>query len=465
MWMLARMQSAFRWGGKALSFELFIASRYLVSRRKQAFISIISLVSVLGVAIGVAALVVVMGVYNGFTTDIRDKILGSNSHILVMATDITAFDPPSYGAGLAGQDSTGGDDTVAGQGIAAESSTTNNVSPLLAKVQAIPGVKAATPYLYTEVLLSTPRGATGLILRGIDPRQAGEALPLLHELSQGSVSGLLTEADGAEAQGPPGIIVGKDLADRFQLQVGSRINLMSPAGQRTTAGFAPKIKSFKVVGIFRSGMSDYDNRLAYVSLSASQDLMGLPAGRISGIEAFVNDPYAARDVAQSIENLLGAPFYARNWMDMNAGLFAALQLERIGMFIVLAMIILVGSFSIITSLVMLVMEKTRDIAILMSMGATNGTIRRIFMLQGTIIGAVGTGLGYAFGLTLAWLLKKYQFIQLPPGVYTMDKLPILISVPDTVLIGVVSLLMCFLATIYPARQAARLVPAEALRYE
>lgn len=415
-----------------MSFELFIASRYLVSRRKQTFISIISLMSVLGVAIGVAALVVVMGVYNGFTTDIRDRILGSNSHVLVLSPDLTAFDPP------------------AGQG---------GVTPYLDQVKNVPGVKAATPYLYTEVLLSTPRGATGLVLRGIDPDQAGEALPLLHDLYAGDVAGL------ASGEGAPGILVGKDLADRFQLKVGNRINLMSPAGQRTTAGFAPKIKPFRVVGIFKSGMSDYDSRLAYVSLAASRDLMGLPAGRISGIEVFTHEPYAAREVGQAIAAELGSLFYTHNWMDLNAGLFAALQLERIGMFIVLAMVILVGSFSIITSLVMLVMEKTRDIAILMSMGATARSVRRIFMLQGTIIGLVGTGLGYALGLSLAWLLKRYQFIQLPAGVYPMDKLPILISVPDTLIIGVVALLMCFLATIYPAWQAARLVPAEALRYE
>lgn len=415
-----------------MSFELFIASRYLISRRKQTFISIISLMSVLGVAIGVAALVVVMGVYNGFTTDIRDRILGSNSHVLVLSPDVTAFDPP------------------AGQG---------GVTPYLDQVKNVPGVKAATPYLYTEVLLSTPRGATGLVLRGIDPEQAGEALPLLHDLYAGDVAGL------ASGEGAPGILVGKDLADRFQLKVGNRINLMSPAGQRTTAGFAPKIKPFRVVGIFKSGMSDYDSRLAYVSLAASRDLMGLPAGRISGIEVFTDEPYAAREVGRAIAAELGSLFYTHNWMDLNAGLFAALQLERIGMFIVLAMVILVGSFSIITSLVMLVMEKTRDIAILMSMGATARSVRRIFMLQGTIIGLVGTGLGYALGLSLAWLLKRYQFIQLPAGVYPMDKLPILISVPDTLIIGVVALLMCFLATIYPAWQAARLVPAEALRYE
>lgn len=440
-----------------MSFELFVASRYLISRRRQTFISVISLVSVLGVAIGVAALVVVMGVYNGFTTDIRDRILGSNSHILVMASDVAAFDPPGAALPEAGVDSQAPAEEDAASGAL--------TTPLLKRVQAMPGVRAATPFLYTEVLLSTPRGATGLVLRGIDPRQAGEALPLLSNLADGDVADLLTAADGAKTVGPPGIIVGRDLADRFGLRVGSRINLMSPAGQRTTAGFSPKIKAFRVAGVFRSGMTDYDSRLAYVSLTASQDLMGLPPGRVSGIEVFVDDPYAARDVAAAVEAELGHPFYARNWMDMNAGLFAALQLERIGMFIVLAMVILVGSFSIITSLVMLVMEKTRDIAILMSMGATAGAIRRMFMLQGLIIGIAGTTIGYGLGLGLAWLLKKYQFIELPPGVYTMDKLPMLINVSDTVIIGVVAMIMCFLATIYPARQAARLKPAEALRYE
>jgi len=443
-----------------LSFELFVASRYLVSRRKQTFISVISLVSVLGVAIGVAALVVVMGVYNGFSTDFRDKILGANSHILVMSHDVTAFDPPS-----ASGPKPAGDDGAETEPDTSSGMMENNNEPLLERVRSVPGVKAATPFLYSEVLVSTPRGATGLVLRGIDPRQAAEALPLLRDLREGNVEGLLTATDGVQTSGPPGILIGQALADRFHLRVGSRLNLMSPAGQRTTAGFSPKIRPFRVAGIFRSSLSDYDSRLAYVSLSASQELMGLPAGRVSGIEAFTHDPYAAGEVAESIVKDLGFPFYTSNWMETNAALFAALRLERIGMFIVLTMIILVGSFSIITSLVMLVMEKTRDIAILKSMGATAQTIRRIFMLQGTIIGVVGTALGYILGLGLAWLLKRYDFIQLPQGIYPMDRLPILISVPDTLLIGAVSLVLCFVATIYPARQAARLVPVDALRHE
>ena len=414
-----------------MSYSLFIASRYLTSRNKRTFISVISLMSVLGVAIGVAALVIVMSVYNGVTQEMREKILGANPHIMVMATQAGAF----------------GADAAKGRGEAIE------------RIRETPGVVSATPFLYAEVLLSTPQGATGLVVRGIDPELAVESMPMLQHLESGSVENLSRE------QGPAGMLVGQELARRFHLSVGSRVNLMSPAGQRTTAGFVPKLRSFRVEGIFKSGMSDFDSRLAYVPIAATQDLMGYPDGHISGVEAFVEDPYKARDIASDIVERLGAPFYARNWIDMNANLFAALQLERFGMFIVLLMVILVGSFSIITSLVMLVMEKTKDIAILMSMGATTAGVRRIFMLQGAIIGAVGTSIGYVLGIVLALLLKKYQFIELPPGVYMMDTLPVIIEPLDLLIIGAVSMLMCFVATIYPARQASRLVPAEALRYE
>ena len=434
-----------------MSFPLFIASRYLTSRNKRTFISIISLMSVMGVAIGVAALVIVMSVYNGVTSEMREKILGANPHVLVLASVPNAFDPPA-GAEAGQPFSEAGTEAGAEQGGPA-------VTPVLSRVQGIPGVVSATPFLYAEVLLSTPYGATGLVVRGIDPHQAAEAMPLLRELEDGSVDRL------DRRTGPAGILIGRDLAERFRLRVGSRVYLMSPTGQSSTAGFVPKLKSFRVEGIFKSGMSDFDSRLAYVALPAAQELMGYPSGRISGIEAFVEDPYEAQSVAQAAVDELGYPFYARNWIDMNANLFAALQLERFGMFVVLLMVILVGSFSIITSLVMLVMEKTRDIAILMSMGATASAVRRIFMLQGAIIGAVGTTLGYVLGIILALLLKKYQFIELPPDVYMMDTLPVIIDPLDLAVIGFVSMLMCFLATIYPARQASRLIPAEALRYE
>ncbi len=414
-------------------FEFFVASRYLTSKRKQTFISLVSIMSILGVALGVGALVVVMGVYNGFSADIRNKILGSNAHILLQGTSFNIFDL---------------DENLDGGYL-----------DILENLKEYPQIKAASPYIYTEVLLSTPMGATGLIIRGIDPEDASKALPMLQKLEDGSIEDLIRE------QKIQGIAIGKELASRFGLQVGSRINLMSPSGERTAAGFVPKIITYRVAGIFNAGLNDYDNRLAFISLSSAQELIGIPKGRISGIEIFLKNPFEATEIASQLENDLGNFFTARSWTEFNSGLFAALKLERIGMFIVLSMIILIGSFSIITSLVMLVMEKTKDIAILMSMGASPKSIRNIFIMQGSIIGIFGTLIGFAGGLLLAYLLKQYKFIELPPGVYTIDHLPILISAMDTAFIGFASILICFLATIYPARQAAKLVPVEALRYE
>ncbi len=416
-----------------MGFEFFVARRYLTSKRRQAFISIVSIMSIIGVALGVGALVVVMGVYNGFSADIRSKILGANAHILVQGTTFNVFDLD--------ENEEGGYKTV------------------LEKLEKFSEIKAATPYVYTEVLLSTPMGATGLIIRGIEPSDASKALPMLQDLEEGNIDDIIRE------QKVQGIVIGKELALRFGLSVGDRINLMSPTGEKTSAGFVPKIISYRVAGIFNAGLNDYDNRLAFISLNSARELVGIPKGRISGIELFLDNPFAAETLVKDIQKDLGSYFIVRGWTEFNSGLFAALKLERIGMFIVLSMIILIGSFSIITSLVMLVMEKTKDIAIMMSMGATAKSIRKIFILQGTIIGILGTLIGYAGGLTLAFLLQKYKFIELPPGVYTIDHLPILITFADTAIIGIVSTLTCFLATIYPARQAAKLVPVVALRYE
>ncbi len=413
-----------------MSFELFIAMRYLFSRSKQTFIYIISIMSILGVALGVAALVVVLGVYNGFSTDIRDKILGANAHVIIM----------SYVPGAL-------DDT----------------KPIMDKILATPGVKDATPFIYTEVMLSSPNGAKGLVLRGIDPSTAPNVLGILNKMKEGSVEGLLAP----EVQtGPPGIIIGKELATRYQLKLGSRVNLMAGSSSKaSTAGFTPKIRPFIVVGIFDTGMFEYDLSVGFVTLPAARKVLDLPENRLTGIEVAVDDVYTADVTAAAIDKSLDSAHSVRHWMEMNANLFAALELEKIGMFILLTMVVLIGSFSIVTTLVMLVMEKTRDIAILMSMGATRGMIRRIFMLQGTIIGFFGTMLGYVLGISVALLLKKYQFIKLPKGVYTMDHLPIILTWSDSLIVGASAMLLCFLATIYPARQAARLQPAEALRYE
>ena len=409
-----------------MSFEFFVARRYLFSHRKQAFIYVISLMSIIGVALGVAALVVVLGVYNGLTTDMRDKILGANAHGIVLS-----YIPDAFGKNPGLRD----------------------------EILRTPGVTGATPFIYTEVMLSSGDGVKGLMLRGVDPRTAPGVLSMLKAIKKGSINGLET------GDGTPGIIIGEELAKHIGLGMGSRVNLLSPSGEKTTAGFQPRIRPFEVAGIFKTGMYEYDSSLAFVTLDAARELLGLDPGFLSGIEITVDDVYRADEITKELTDNIGNPFYARSWMDMNANLFAALKLEKIGMFILLIMVVLIGSFSIVATLVMLVMEKTRDIAVMMSMGATRKMIRRIFMYQGTIIGFVGTMLGYALGLTVGYLLKRYQFIKLPENVYTLDHLPIIITVPDVLIIGGAAMLLCFLSTLYPARQASRLKPAGALRYE
>lgn len=408
-----------------MRYELFIALRYLTARRKQTFISVISLISILGVALGVASLIVVMGVMNGFSNDLREKILGVNAHVVVMSLDNSIDDP---------------------RGVRE-------------KVLAVDGVAGATPFLYSEVMLSSPNGVKGVVLRGIDPATAGGVLGIERDMTFGSLDDLDTGG------GPPGIVVGHELAQRLGLTLGSRVNLLSPTGRTTAAGYAPKVQIHKVVGVFRSGLFEYDATLAFTTIGAAAELMGVEAGSLTGLELKVDDIYAAPDIAARVGEKLGYPYYVRHWAEMNANLFAALKLEKTAMFIILTLIVLVGSFSIVTTLVMLVMEKTRDIAILMSMGAKAGGIRRVFMLQGLIIGAVGTALGYALGIGLALLLKRYQFVELPKNVYPVDRLPVLLEWPDMALVGVAAMVLCFLATIYPARQAANLEPVEALRHE
>jgi lipoprotein-releasing system permease protein len=409
-----------------MSFEYFIAKRYLLARQKQAFISVISLISVLGVGLGVASLIVVVGVMQGFSTELRDKILGINAHMVA---------------------------AVAGGAI-------HDYRADMAKAEAVPGVLGATPFVYTEVMLSSPRGVKGVVLRGVDPASAGKVLALPGEMTAGSLDDLNTPGLF------PGIIVGRELADRLGLSLGDTLNLMSPAGKESAAGFSPKVKTFAVRGFFKTGMYEYDSTLAYVTIPAAQELLGFKRDIVTGIELKVADVDAVDALAGKVRQALGGPpVYVRTWIDMNGNLFKALHLEKTAMFVILVMIVLVGSFSIITTLVMLVMEKTRDIAILMSMGATAKNIRNIFMLQGAIIGVVGTALGYALGLGVALALEKYQFIKIPGDVYPMDHLPVRLDWPDLVVIGATALALCFLATLYPARQAARLEPTEALRHD
>jgi lipoprotein-releasing system permease protein len=409
-----------------MRFETFVALRYLFALRKQSFISIISLFAVCGVAIGVGALIVVIGVMNGFSTDLRDKILGVNAHILVT----------SLRGGI------------------------KDYRELADESKKVPGVTGVTPFVYSEVMLSTRSGVKGVVLRGIDPATSDSVLSLSKDMISGDVANL-------EVQGEtPGIIIGSELAKRLGLTNGSEVNLLSPAGRSGAAGFTPRVTRFVVAGVFRTGMFEYDSSLGYVTIPAARKLLGFKGDVVSGLEISVNDVYNVKQISEKLRERVGSfTVYVRNWQEMNANLFAALELEKSAMFIILAMIVLVGSFSIVTTLVMLVIQKTKDIAVLMSIGADVASIRRIFMMQGTFIGLAGTVFGYLIGVPVSLLLKKYQFIKLPSNVYPVDYLPVRLEAMDLLAIGGAAFLLCFLATIYPARRAAALSPSDALRYE
>lgn len=413
-----------------MSFSLFIAKRYLLAKRKQTFISVISVISVLGVALGVGSLIIALGIMNGFTSDMRDKILGSYAHAMLM----------SYNSSMP-QD-----------------------KALEDKILAVPGVEAVTPFIYSEVMVSTDSGVKGLILRGIDPDSAKNVLSVLAEISGEEMAAL--REDGDPDADFPGIIIGKELSRLLHVQKGDIVNLLSPTGQQGTAGFTTKILTFEVAGIFNAGMYEYDSSLGFISLEQARELLGRPGGMINGYEIAVDDVYKADAIAKDVLQAVGTgPYYVRDWKEMNLNLFAALQLEKLGMGIVLGIIVLVASFSIVTTLVMLVMEKTKDIAILMSMGATRKAIRDIFMFQGLIIGAVGTTLGFLLGVSLSHLITDYKLIKLPEGVYSISHVTILLQTPDLLIIGLGAMLICFLATLYPAYQASGLAPSDALRYE
>ena len=409
-----------------MKFEFFVAMRYLRAKRQQAFISVISLVSVLGVALGVASLIIVLGVMNGFSENLRHKILGMNAHVVV-------------------GDYTGG---------------ISNYTGLSREIDSLPGVTGSSPFIYTEVMLSSPGGVKGVVLRGIDPEKASMVMSLDSEMTMGRLADLEEEGDF------PGIIVGQELGSRLSVGVGDTVNILTPSGGRSSAGFTPSITVFEVRGLFKSGMYEYDSSFGYTSIEAARSILGFRDDVVTGIEVSVRNVDRAHIVSSAIDEFLGGyPYYVRNWMEMNQNLFAALKLEKIAMGVILAMIILVGSFSIITALVMLVMEKTRDIAILMSMGATRSLIRRIFILLGMLIGTAGTVLGFICGLGISHLLKKYQFIRLPADVYYLDHLPVLHQTQDLLIIGLAAMFLCFLATIHPSRKASNLNPADALRYE
>ncbi len=406
-------------------FEWFIGLRYLKAKHKHGFISLISLISVAGITVGVIALIVVLAVYSGFTNGLRDQILGVNSHIIVQ--------------------SLGGPMT--------------NHSLIRDRVLTVEDVTGATPYLYTQTLLSSARGGSGVVLRGISPDTAVNVVGLSDQMIRGSIHNLSQE----KGERVPTIILGKNLASELRVALDDRIRLISPSGPLTPMGIIPKVTTCRVAGIFETGMYEYDSSLAYMSLTNVQAFLGL-GDVVHGIEVKVNEGELsnADKIGTNIVEVLGPGYVAKDWMMMNRNLFAAFKLEKIGMFIAMALIILVAALNIISALVMVVMEKSKDIAILKSMGANSGSIMKIFFLQGLVIAFSGTTLGVAGGLGLCHILSKYQFIELPSNVYPMTTLPIEVLPGDVTIVAVSSIVITLLATLYPSWKASTVQPAEVL---
>jgi len=414
-----------------MSYELFIGLRYLKAKRKQTFVSLITLISIAGVTVGVTALIVVLAVMNGFKEDLREKILGVTSHVVVSRFDGNI---PKY-------------------------------QKLRAKVEVVSGVAASTPFIFTQAMINSRQAISGAVLRGIEPETASKVINLPKNMRSGSLEELAVEEKSGEPRATPGIILGNELARNLGVSRGEPVTVISPLGRLTPLGRVPRSQTFRVAGIFDSGMYEYDSTIAYVSIWAAQRFLGI-GDRVTGIEVRVDDIYKADQVARDIGKALGGyPYWSRDWMRMNKNLFSALKLEKIVMFIILTLIILVAAFNIIGTLIMVVIEKTRDIAILKSMGATRRSIMKIFMIEGAIIGLVGTLSGLLGGYTLCKLLATYQFIELPPDVYYISTLPVRMDPLDVTLIALAAIIISLVATVYPAWQASRLDPAEAIRYE
>lgn len=416
-----------------MRYEWFIGLRYLKAKRKQTFISIITFISIVGFALGVWALIVVLAVMSGFEKTLKEKILGTQAHLVVLKTSQEGMD---------------------------------HYEEVVKEVEQVRGVVSATPFILSQVMLSSESNVFGVVLTGIDPDRVGNVLELARNMKAGRLQDLKAEGES------PGIILGVELAKRLGVSLNDAIQVISPLGTMTPMGMMPKMKRFRVMGIFYSGMYEFDNTLAYISIPSAQKFLNMNS-RVTGIEIKTDDVYKVKRIGKEIRQKLGFPFWTRDWMEMNRNLFSALKLEKVAMFIILVLIVLVAAFNIISTLIMVVMEKNKDIAILKSMGAPSGGILRIFIIEGGVIGVVGTFFGTVIGLAMALNLEKvsgfvenlFGFKFLPSDVYYIDKLPSQVNPLDIGLIVVTAVLISLLATLYPSWRASRLDPAEALRYE
>ena len=427
-----------------MPYEFFISRRYLRAKRKQIFVSVVTFISIFGIFLGVAALIIVLAVMNGFEEDLRTKILGIRSHI-ELTTDITG--------------------------------PMKDYQKVRERLDGIEGVVASTPFIYSQAIIRNGNGVTGLVIRALDTKSAFKVINL-GKIKEGNLEYLnkvpreITlnyKSDGAL---PEGIVIGKEMARNLGIFLYDTITIISPVSISTPMGMVPRMGKFIVVGIFESGFYEYDSTLAYLSVQSCQRFLQM-GDTVTGIDIKVNDIYKADIISRKIQSKLGFPFWTQDWMQMNKNLFSALKLEKRVMFIILSLIVLVAAFNIISALIMIVMEKNKDIAILKSMGATSQSIMKIFIYQGLIIGVIGTFLGCIAGLTVAlniqrvslFVEKVFRFKFLPGDVYYLSELPSKVNYGDVVIIVIGTLLICFLSTIYPSLRASKTDPAEALRYE
>jgi lipoprotein-releasing system permease protein len=436
-----------------MRFELFIASRYLRAKRKQAVIGVITGISIAGVAAGVASLIIALAINNGFRQDLQDRLLGSTSHVNLLRT--------------------------MGDGI-------HDWRPLMERLRTQPHVIGVAPDIYEQVLISIGSNARGAVLKGIIPQDERKVSDLLDSVKQGSADaleqtssidktageGIRPTQENADSLGAvqqrraamPPIILGTEMANELGAKVGSTVLVTSPQGELTPFGMIPKYVRFRVAGIFDSGFYDYDSSWAFTRLSDAQHLFAL-GDVIQIIEFKIDDIYKAQQVGQELEQAAGAGFMTTNWMEQNKPFFHALKLERLVTFITMGLIVFVAALNILISLTMMVMEKTRDIAVLMSMGTRKAQVRKVFIAQGLLIGVVGTAVGLVLGYVLSWMGGHYHAFSLAPEIYSIDYVTFAPRVMDGVLVACVAVATSLVATIYPSWSAAKILPAEALRYE
>jgi lipoprotein-releasing system permease protein len=405
-----------------MAFRFFIAKRYLKSTGST-FLSIITVFSIGGIFVGVAAILAVVSSMNGFREDLKEKIVGTNAHVALLKY---------YNESL------------------------EDYKKLLPETMRFKHVESAAPFIYTKAMISKGSYVDGVVVRGVDQ----ELEKVVTEVSKHIVDGSFDLGGD-----PPGIVLGVDLASNIRAHVGDTVMLASPFGASITpVGVFPKVMPMRVAGMFDVGMYEYNTSLVYMSLFSAQRFLST-GDVVTGIEIRLDDVYRAPEVAREIANTLGYPYRTTNWIDLNSNLFAALKLEKVFMFVILTLIVIVAAFNIISTLIMMVVKKTREIGILKSMGATSRTIMAIFMLDGIVIGVIGTALGAVGGFVISWLLGKYHLISLPADVYFLDTLPVHMEVSDFVTVCAAAVLISFLATIYPALRAAKLTPVDAIRYE